>query len=298
MAEIPSVRKVITQRIVPKAEEKPPEIKALPSSPIGIFDSGVGGLTVLSELTKELRFEDVIYLADTARVPFGGRSEEEIIKINQEIMEFMLICEVKLIIMACGTSSSIAYPVLKDKYKLPIVGIVEPGARAALSASKTGKIGVLATVRTVESGSFEKIIKSLKKEAEVNQVACPLFVPLIEGGFIQADETKRIAREYLKPLLEAKVDTIILGCTHYPHLLQVLKEVTGPEIIFINPAEEAVADTIKILRRQKLLTKKTGIPKYQYFVTGSPVSFQDLGSKLFGKPVSGVKQVSLQKGRT
>ena len=297
MAEIPGIRGVVTQRIVSKAEEKAPEVKAFPSSPIGVFDSGVGGLTVLREVIKELKLEDVIYLADTARVPFGGRAEQEIIKINEEIIEFLIENEVKLIIMACGTSSAVAYPVLKEKYKIPMIEIIGPGARAAVSATKNLKIGVLATVRTAESGAFGKAIRSIKKEAEVHEIGCPLFVPLIEGGFVDADETKRHAREYIKPLIEAKVDTVILGCTHYPHLLNMLKEL-APGITFIDPAVEVVLDTKKILKKEKLQNKRTGAPRYQYFVTGSAISFQDLGSKLLGKPIAEVKQISLIKGRT
>ncbi|MEE8638009.1 MAG: glutamate racemase [Candidatus Margulisiibacteriota bacterium] len=272
---------------------KPKEEKIIPSSPIGIFDSGVGGLTVLRQIMKKLPNEDVIYLADTARVPYGGRPPQEIIKINHEIIRYLIKQEAKLIIMACGTSSSIAYPVVKDEYPVHIINLVDPGARAALAASRSGKIGIIATVGTVNSRAFRNKIKELKKEVEVHAVGCPLFVPLVEGGFIETEETKRVAKEYLKPLLKEKIDTLILGCTHYPHLSRVLRSITGPEVVFVDPAEEAVAGAKKLLKKAGTLKTKTTPAKYEYFVTGSVIQFQDLGSRLLGKPIIGAKQVTL-----
>lgn len=286
ISEISAVRKTLTERVALKIEEKPVYPKPPDSQPIGLFDSGVGGLTVLSEVARQMPAENVLYLADTARVPYGGRPPDEIIKINVEIFNYFAEQGVKMVIMACGTSSSIAYPVLKDKYKFPIVSLVEPGSRAALAATKNNRIGLLATAGTVESGSYQRAIKSSKKEAEVIAEACPLFVPLIEGGFFDTDETKKVAKDYLKPLLKEQVDTIILGCTHYPHLLGILRELTEGKITFINPAEEAVKDA------KKLLTPKAGRGQYQFVVTGSVMHFEELGSRLFGKPII-AKQVKL-----
>lgn len=283
----------MTERITTKVGEKPKEEKAVPSSPIGVFDSGVGGLTVFRQIMKKLPHEDVIYLADTARVPYGGRSPEEIIKINHEIIPFLIQQEAKLIIMACGTSSSIAYPLVKDEYPVHIINLIDPGSRAAVAASRSARIGVMATVGTVNSHAFQRRIKELKKDAEVHAVSCPLFVPLIEGGFVETEETKRVAKEYLKPLLKEKVDTLILGCTHYPHLLKILKEITGPEVEFVDPAEEAVADAKKLLKKAGTLKTKVSPARYQFFVTGSVIQFQDLGSRLLGKPIVGAKQVTL-----
>lgn len=287
------VRKVVAERVVTKIAEKPEEKKVAPSSPVGIFDSGVGGLTVLPEIMRQLPNEDVVYLADTARVPYGGRPPEEIIKINNEIIPFLIDYGAKLIIMACGTSSSIAYPVVKDKYKVHIIGLIEPGARAAIAATRSGVIGLIATVGTVNSHAFQNALHSLKKDVKVAAQACPLFVPLVEGGFIEAEETKRVVKEYLRPLLKENIDTLILGCTHYPHLAKVLRERTGPDIIFIDPAEEAVADAKKLLKKAGTMKSKTLLPKYEFFVTGSVVQFQDLGSRLLGKPITHAKQVNL-----
>lgn len=279
ISEIGAVRKAVTERVILKPEEKPVYPKPLPSLPLGMFDSGVGGLTVLAEVARQLPAEDVLYLGDTKRVPFGGRPPAEIIKINTEILNYFTEQGVKMVIMACGTSSSLAYPVLKDKYKFPIISLIEPGSRAAAAATKNNRIGLLATAGTVESGSYQRTIKQLKKEAEVIAEACPLFVPLIEGGFVETEETKKVAKEYLKPLLKERVDTIILGCTHYPHLLGTLRELTEGKITFINPAEEAVAEA------KKLLTPRTGRGQYQFVVTGSVLHFEELGSKLFGRPI-------------
>jgi len=242
---------------------------------------------------RQLPNEDVVYLADTARVPYGGRPSEEIIKINNEIIAFLIDYGAKLIIMACGTSSAIAYPVVKDKYKVHIIGLIGPGARAAVAATHSGIIGLIATVGTVNSNAYQKTLLSLKKDVKVADQACPLFVPLVEGGFIEADETKRVAKEYLKPLLKENIDTLILGCTHYPHLVKILRERTGPNVVFIDPAEEAVSDAKKLLKKAGTLKSKTSPPKYEYFVTGSVVQFQDLGSRLLGKPITHAKQVHL-----
>ncbi len=244
-------------------------------------------------MMKQLPNEDIIYLADTARVPYGGRSPAEIIKINQEIIPFLIKQGAKMIIMACGTSSAIAYPVLKDDYPVEMINLIEPGSRAATNASKSGKIGVIATVGTINSQAFQNKIKELKKDAEVLAVGCPLFVPLIEGGFIESDETRRVAKEYLKPMLEAKIDTLILGCTHYPHLSKLLKEIAGPGVTLIDPAEEAVADAKKMLKKAKTLKPDASPAKYEYLVTGSVPQFQDLGSRLLGKPIVGAKQMTL-----
>lgn len=247
-------------------------------------------MTVLKEIMRQLPNEDVVYLADTARVPYGGRPPEEIIKINEEIIPYLIDYGAKLIIMACGTSSSIAFPVVKDKYKVHIISLIEPGSRAAIAATRSGIIGVIATIGTINSQAYQETLKSLKKEVKVVAQACPLFVPLVEGGFIEAEETKRVAKEYLKPLLKENVDTLVLGCTHYPHLVKILRERTGPNVVFVDPAEEAVADAKKLLQKAGTMKSKTS-PKYEYLVTGSLVQFQDLGSRLLGKPITNAKHV-------
>jgi glutamate racemase len=294
MQQVSPVGHLITERTAPKVHEAPPPAKNTPTSPIGMFDSGVGGLTVLKQVMRQLPNEDIIYLADTARVPFGGRSAQEIIRINHEIINYLLGIGVKLVIMACGTSSSLAYPIIKEHYhKLPLISLIEPGARAAVNASAKGKIGVIATQATINSHAFSLAITEIKKKAEVYEQACPLFVPLIEGGFIEAEETKRVAKEYLKPLLKAKIDTLILGCTHFPHLIKILGQITGPEVTFIDPAEEAASETKETLKKLGLLKGKSKPPVYQFFTTGPAPQFENIGSKLLGKPIPNVKQITL-----
>jgi glutamate racemase len=195
--------------------------------------------------------------------------------------------------MACGTSSSIAYPVVKGMYKIPIIGLVGPGSRAAVRATRSGRIGLIATVGTVESKAFQEEIKGIKPEVEVFAQGCPLFVPLIEGGFIEVEETKRIAREYLKPLIESKIDTLILGCTHYPHLEGIIREVVGEEVLLIDPAAPAVHDAQKVLKKEGLLSERTGPASYTYLVSGSVPQFKDLASKLLQRPIVSAKKVTL-----
>jgi glutamate racemase len=242
---------------------------------------------------KKLPNEDVIYLADTARVPYGGRPPQEIIKINHEIIPYLINQGAKIVVMACGTSSSIAFPVVEDEYPVEIVNLIDPGSRAAVSATRSGNIGVIATAGTVNSHAFQHKLKELNKDVQVHAAGCPLFVPLIEGGFIEGEETKRVAKEYLKPLLKEKIDTLILGCTHYPHLSKIFKEIVGPEVKLVDPAEEAATDIKKMLKKAGTLKSKTSPAKYEYFVTGSVVQFQDLGSRLLGKPIVGAKQVKI-----
>lgn len=262
--------------------------KALPSSPIGVFDSGVGGLTVLRQIMEKLPHEDLIYLADTARVPYGGRTPEEIVEINQEIIPFLIKQGAKLVVMACGTSSAIAYPVLKDEYPVHIISLIEAGARAAEDATRSGRIGLIATAATVSSGAYADAIKG-----DVFSAACPLFVPLIEGGFVDSDETRKVAKEYLKPLLKEDIDTLILGCTHYPHLARAIKEIAGNNVTLIDPAEEVLLDIKKMLKKSGTLKASQTPGKCEYFVTGSPAQFEEIGSRLLGKPISHAKQVEL-----
>ncbi|MDI6731025.1 MAG: glutamate racemase, partial [Candidatus Margulisbacteria bacterium] len=252
-----------------------------------------GGLTVLSEIMRKLPHEDVIYLADTARIPYGGRSPEEIIAINREIIPYLIKQGAKLIVMACGTSSAIAYPLIRDEYPVEIVNVIEPGARSAIAATRNHRIGVIATAGTINSQTYPNLLRSLSKNAQVFAVACPLFVPLIEGGFIESDETRKVAKEYLKPLLEAGIDTLVLGCTHYPHLTPMLKSLTENKVAIIDPAEETAADIKQLLKMAGTLTPKTHTAKYEYLVTGSPFKFEELGSRLLGRPIVGARQIKI-----
>ena len=254
--EISLMRPITHSGLVSRAGDRGKEPKVTKLSPIAMFDSGVGGLTVLKEVIKQLPMEHVIYYADTARVPYGGRTPNEIIKFNREIIDHLVSLGAKMVIMACGTSSAIAYPVLKDRYNVPIISLIEPGSAAAVRATKNKKIGLIATQATVDSSAYQRAIKKLNRDIKVFASACPLFVPLIEGGFTEAEETKRTAAQYLKPLLKSGIDTLILGCTHYPHLIKVLRETAGLSVRFVDPAEEAVSEAKKVLSSNALAAER------------------------------------------
>jgi len=294
MAEISLVRKVgsekISRKIVREVREKP---KVTESSPVGMFDSGVGGLTVFEQIKRNLPKESIIYLADTARVPYGGRSASEIIKINNEIIPYLISLGAKIIVMACGTSSAIAYPAVKDKYNIPIIAIIEGGAKMAASATKNKKVGIIATVGTINSQAYQKSIKNIDKEIEAIGVACPLLVPLIEGGFAGSAETGKVLKEYLKPLIRARIDTLILGCTHYPHLKNTITSILGNDVVLIDPAEEAARAAKDTLAKMKMLQSGKANPQHRFLVTGSGNSFKELGSRLLGKPLQNVEEVAL-----
>lgn len=227
--------------------------------PIGIFDSGVGGLTVVRTLLKELPQENFIYLGDTAHVPYGNKTVEQLFSYAYSITDFFIAQKVKAIIVACGTHSSITLPRLSLEYNcLPILGVLKPGALAASRASRNGRIGVLATQATVNSQAYTKEIKQLKPELEVLEVACPKFVPLVEAGKLNGTETTMAVAEYVEPLLSRGIDTIILGCTHYPFLSAVIKEYVGEEVELIDPSGTTITELKKVLTKQHLLNETYG----------------------------------------
>ncbi|MFH0886728.1 MAG: glutamate racemase [bacterium] len=268
--------------------------KFQPPSPIAMFDSGVGGLTVLSEVIKQMPHEDVVYLADNKRVPYGSKTDDEIIKINQKIIGFFVDKGAKIVIMACGTSSSIAYPIVAKQFKVPIISLIEPGAKAAALVTKSKKIGVIATEGTVRSGAYQTAIKTiLGIGAEVIAVPCPLFVPLVEGGFLESLETKAVAEGYLNQLRQSNIDTLIFGCTHYPHLKKVIQEIMGPAVNLIDPAHEAVLEAKKVMEKNKLLKESPNPAHYTFLTTNSTSRFQELGSKLLKRPILGVTKVDV-----
>lgn len=270
---------------------------------IGLFDSGVGGLTVLKEVWQQLPNEAVIYLADNARLPYGSKTRKEILQYNMEIHHFLEKQGCKMVIMACNTSSSLALALMRERFSMPIVGLIEPGARAAITTTRNHRIGVIATAATIHSGSYQTAIHKLNPNAKVWEQACPLFVPRIEGGFLTTDETLRVAIEYLTPLQEANIDTLILGCTHYPHLSPLLQEILGEGVILVDPAHATVQRAKEVLLEKNLANTnelresrgQTDRSKTQYFVTDSPRSFSDLSTKLLGLPPSPLQQIHLNE---
>ena len=221
--------------------------------PIGIFDSGIGGLTVLRELNKQLPAESVIYYADLARVPYGSKTPQEIITINEEIFNYFVERGVKMVIVACNTSSAIALEHSKSKFALPIIGVIGPGANTAFALTKNKKIGVLATEATVHSHAYKNILTSLNPSVKVYEQPCPKFVPLIEQGNFDVPELQSAVAEYLQPLLDQGIDTLIYGCTHYPLIDRIIRKYAGADLKYVDPAVGTIHLAKEILEKEKLL---------------------------------------------
>lgn len=207
-------------------------------APIGVFDSGVGGLTVAREISRQLPYENIVYFGDTARVPYGSKSQNTIIRFSEQIIRFLRTKQVKAIVIACNTASALALDAVKDEFDLPIIGVVIPGARAAVEATTNGKVGVVGTEATVQSGMYTKVIQGMNPKIEVIEKACPLFVPLVEEGFKEHIVTREIIEYYLESMRNTDIDAMILGCTHYPLLRSKIREYMGDKIQIVNPAYE------------------------------------------------------------
>jgi len=259
--------------------------------PIGVFDSGVGGLTVAKELFRQLPCEDIVYFGDTARVPYGIKSKETVIRFSIENILFLLKHDVKLICVACNTVSSVALPVLKNHFKVPVVGVITPGAREAVYATQNKRIGVIGTRGTIKSRTYEFEIKQLDPTVKVIAVACPLFVPFVEEGWLSGPVVLDVARTYLRPLKEARVDTVILGCTHYPILKPVIKKVLGKGVILIDSAKQVAIEVKKILAAEGLL-KRGRRGKHKFYASDNPEWFSSLAERFLGEPVRNVKKVN------
>jgi glutamate racemase len=247
---------------------------------IGIFDSGVGGLTVLKEIMAALPRENTIYLGDTARVPYGIRSPETVTRYSFENTQFLLSQEIKILVVACNTASAISLEAVKREFPLPVLGVLEPGARAAIAATRTGKIGVIGTEATIGSGAYEKAVRSVSPGIEVFAQACPLFVSLVEEGWTDNDVAELVARRYLGGLRDRGIDTLVLGCTHYPLLKKVIARVVGEGITLIDSATETAREVAAVLGKLNWLRPDRGDAVRRYFVTDSPARFERVG-KLF-----------------
>lgn len=223
--------------------------------PIGVFDSGLGGLTAVAEIRKILPSENIIYFGDTSRVPYGGRSKEILLKYARQDVAFLRSFDIKAVVVACGTVSTTALPTLRQENDLPLLGVVEPACRRAVKLSRNKKIGLIATAASVRSGTYERVIRELDEEAQVFARACPLFVPLVENGRCRVGDSviETVAREYLEPLQAEGIDTLIMGCTHYPLLTEVIASVMGPQVELINAGAEAAWELKRTLTAEDLL---------------------------------------------
>lgn len=263
------------------------------SLPIGMFDSGVGGLTVLREVMSQLPQESTIYFGDTARVPYGSKSRDVIVRFSLEIGQFLLQEKVKMIVVACNTASAFALPALSEKFDVPIVGVIAPGAQAALKTTKTKRVGVIGTEGTIESQAYTEAIKNLDSHVEVFGQACPLIVPLVEEGWLEKPVAGDIVKEYLTPLLTHRIDTLVLGCTHYPLLKNLLGKVAGPKIQLIDSAQETARGVAAQLRQKNLESEARTPITRQFYVSDAPEKFEKTGRRFLGQAIQNVKRVDI-----
>jgi glutamate racemase len=260
---------------------------------IGIFDSGVGGLTVQKALLHRLPLESTIYLGDTARVPYGTKSAEVVTRYSLKNAEFLIERGVKLLVVACNTASAVALPVLQARLKVPVLGVILPGAGAAAARSRTGKIGVIGTPGTIRSGAYQRALEVARPGAEVVARACPLFVPLAEEGWLTGEVPRLVAQSYLADLTSSGVDTLVLGCTHYPLLREVIAEVVGPTVELVDSAEATAQTVAELLRAEGQLAPPGQVAEHQYFVTDVPERFVEVGARFLGRPISNAEQVDV-----
>lgn len=259
---------------------------------IGVFDSGVGGLTVLKELLRLLPGEQLIYLGDTARVPYGTKSPRTVLRYAMEASAFLVEQGVKMLVVACNTASSVALPALEERFSLPVIGVIEPGASRALQLTGNRRIGVIGTEGTVKSGAYVRAIHALDPGIEVFAAPCPLFVPLAEEGWANHPVARLAAAEYLAPLQQHGIDTLVLGCTHYPLLKATLNQVLGDVVELVDSAEETARVVAALLEAKQLSRRgQPGVPRF--YVTDVPARFERVGGAFLGADLHGVEQVEL-----
>ncbi|MBN1526288.1 MAG: glutamate racemase [Candidatus Omnitrophica bacterium] len=258
--------------------------------PIGIFDSGVGGLTVVGEIRKILPREEMIYFGDTARVPYGTKSKETVTRFSVENVEFLMKHNVKLVVVACNTASSLSLDFLKRCFRVPIIGVIEPGAKGAVSSTRNGRIGVIGTQATISSGAYERQIRKLRPDVRVFCRSCPMFVPLVEEGWLGKRVTAEIASIYLAPLRKKGVDTVVLGCTHYPLLKKVIGKAMGRGVRLIDSAREVAAGVKDLLDASGLLNDTGKGKKSRFFVSDEPGRFARMGERFLHRKIECAKR--------
>jgi glutamate racemase len=259
------------------------------TAPLGVFDSGIGGLTVAHAIFERLPGESVVYFGDTARVPYGPKSPETVRRYSGEILQYLLQRGVKMVVVACNTSTAHALDDLRRRSPVPVIGVIEPGAKAAVAATRNGRIGVIGTAGTIASGAYERAIKARRPDAIVISQACPLFVPLIEEGWFDHPATELIAREYLEPLLASEVDVLVLGCTHYPLLKPLLGRVLGPGVRLIDSAEETAAEVERELVAGGLAADTSKRVTHQFVVSDDEPHFRAISERFLGERVQSVE---------
>ena len=273
------------------------DIEVKKSAPVGVFDSGVGGLTVAREIMRHLPNENIVYFGDTARVPYGSKSKDNIIRYSRQIIHFLRTKGVKAIVIACNTASALALDVVREESDIPIIGVVEPGARAALETTKTRKIGVIGTEGTIRSAMYEKIIQGIDPEASVIGNACPLFVPLVEEGFAKHRVTQEIIDYYLASFMETDIDSLILGCTHYPLLRSRIREYVGEKITLVNPAYETAMDLKQLLKARDMENTDNSQEHaaYSFYVSDAADKFKQFANSILPYDIETTKQINIEE---
>mgnify|MGYP001220134941 FL=1 len=250
--------------------------------PIGVIDSGVGGLTVLHELKRQLPKEKFIYLGDTLRCPYGSKKTEEVIQYTWEMVQYLLQFDIKMLVIACNTATALVIEQLRENLAIPVVGVIEPGARAAIKATKTNHIAIIGTANTVRSGAYVKALQMINSEISTVSLACPKFVPMIESGQINGEETKQIVEESLRELKNySSIDTLILGCTHYPIIQPVIEEVVGEQITVLSSAIETGFEVSTILTYHDMLSKSNDNDEMLILSTGDIKMFRMIQEDIF-----------------
>jgi glutamate racemase len=261
--------------------------------PIGVFDSGVGGLTVLRALSELMPEESTLYLGDTARIPYGTRSPEVVTRYSVQNGRFLAARGIKLLVVACNTASSVALPALAQALPIPVIGVIEPGAHAALVRSRSKRVGVIGTAATIASGAYTRALQALDPSAQIWSRACPLFVPLAEEGWTEGDVPERVARKYLEGIGKAGVDTLVLGCTHYPLLAEVIAAEVGPSVELVDSAHATASAVKGLLASTGARAPRDGVGEHAFCVTDVPSRFLDVASRFLGRPVDQAEQVDV-----
>lgn len=268
------------------------------NAPIGVFDSGVGGLTVVREIMRQIPNEKIIYFGDTARVPYGSKSRETVVRFSEQIVRFLRTFDVKTIVVACNTASAYALDALEQDIDIPIIGVVRPGARAAAEVTRNGKIGVIATEATINSNIYTKYITGLNENYTIYGKACPLFVPLVEEGLWEDPVTDEIARRYLAGLIDIDIDTLILGCTHYPLIRSALGRIMGDRVTLVNPAYETAIELRQMLADMDMLgDEKPGLGsnQYRFFVSDKAEKFVRFANSIIKYGILSAKAVNIEE---
>ena len=266
------------------------------NAPIGVFDSGVGGLTVAREIMRQMPMERLVYFGDTARVPYGTKSQDTVIRYSRQIIRFLQTKEVKAIVIACNTATACALETVEKDLDIPIIGVIHAGAKAAVEATKNGKIGIIGTEATIRSGVYTELMKQMNPDIEVTGKPCPLFVPLVEEGLLHDSVTDEMAGRYLAALKEKYIDTLVMGCTHYPLLRSTLGRLMGEDVTLINPAYETAMELRGLLKEKGLDCSETGEgEKYQFYVSDMAERFKDFATAILPGEVKETKKINIEE---